>query len=540
MQTKRRALVSLYDKTGIDELARKLTEYGFEILSTGGTAKAIATAGVAVTEVAEVTGAAEYPEGLVKTLHPRIHFALLSNRDDPVHVARMEEDGIIPIDIVVCNLYAFHTVADKTDVTDEELRHLIDIGGPSMIRAGAKNWKYVAVLTDPADYQALIEELETGKGAISQDFRARMAVKAFEHTADYDALVHKSLARHLAHEEVLRLKFNQGAVLRYGENPHQKAMSFVDSGYPRPNIMLSKQLWGKEISFNNLVDGDAALEAIMGFTDCAVAVVKHTNPCGLATAAAPRLALETAWEGDIVSAFGSVIACNRPVDTDFMDFLDTRFVEMVIAPSFTSDVTTWLETHKKKNLRVLEVGEISVPADRLFYKSVHGGMLVQDEDDAVYEKWESVTKKDFPEAMNALGKFSFEALKYVKSNEISIVREYKPGFFHMLGMGAGQPNRVDSIRKLAILKARENLEREAKSLGKSDSGIDSYITEQLSRCVLGSGAFFPFRDSIEEVQKIGIKYIVQPGGSIKDREVIAACDEFGIAMVFTGMRHFKH
>ncbi|OIP94815.1 bifunctional phosphoribosylaminoimidazolecarboxamide formyltransferase/IMP cyclohydrolase [Candidatus Wirthbacteria bacterium CG2_30_54_11] len=540
MQTKRRALISLYDKTGIDELARKLSDFGYDILSTGGTAKALQKAGFAVTEVADVTGAAEYPEGLVKTLHPRIHFALLANRDDPEHMARMEQDGIIPIDIVVCNLYAFHTVADKAEVSDEELRHLIDIGGPTMIRAGAKNWKYVAVLTNPEDYPVLIAELEKGEGTSSQDFRARMAVKAFEHTADYDALVYKTLAHQLNHEQILRTKFVQGTVLRYGENPHQKAISYFDPSYPRPNIMASRQLWGKEISFNNLVDGDAALEAVMGFPQCAVAVVKHTNPCGLASAATARLALETAWEGDIVSAFGSVIACNRPVDAGFMDFLDARFVEMVIAPSFAPDVMTWLQTHKKKNLRVLEVGDVSVPANRLSYKSVHGGMLVQDEDDAVFEKWESVTKTMFPEDKNALGKFSFQALKYIKSNEISIVREYKPGFFHMLGMGAGQPNRVDSIRKLALPKARENLEREAKALGKAEGEIEAYINGQLAQCVLGSGAFFPFRDSIEEIQKIGIRYVVQPGGSVNDSEVIAACDEFGIAMVFTGMRHFKH
>ncbi len=573
---KKRALVSLFKKQNLQELGTILTKHGFEIISTGGTARELQNLGFKVLEVAEVTGSAEYPEGLVKTLHPKIHFALLADRDNAEHVARLEADGIVPIDLVICNLYAFSDVARREDVADDELRHLIDIGGPTMIRAGAKNFKHVTVIVDPADYAALDEHLAAGQGKTSLEFRKRMAAKAFSHTADYDALIDTTLSKRFGTENgegvlqyapTMRLKFVEGKELRYGENPHQSAKVFVEQDYQGPNLTKARQIWGKEMSYNNFVDADGALEAVLGFETCTVAVVKHTNPCGLATGVTPRAALARAWEGDIVSAFGSVIACNREVDAEFMDFLDKRFVEIVLAPSFAADVTAWLETHQKKNLRVLEVGSLAYTKPRTVYKYIHGGMLVQQEDEAVVEKWESVTQIPYPGAMQGLGMFAYQAVKYIKSNEISICREYAPGQYELLAMGAGQPNRVDSIRKLAFPKAKENLEREyndviaresstaAISLPKTNreiatsprqnevprnDSLQQYVAAELAECVLASGAFFPFRDSIEVLHEGGIKFVVEPGGSVRDDEVIKACDECGIAMVFTGMRHFRH
>ncbi|HNT30225.1 MAG TPA: bifunctional phosphoribosylaminoimidazolecarboxamide formyltransferase/IMP cyclohydrolase [bacterium] len=540
---KKRALISLFRKEGVAELANSLVTHDYEILSTGGTARQLIAAGIPVTEVADATGSPEYPEGLVKTLHPKIHFALLADRDNPEHVQRLEADGIIPIDIVVCNLYAFCEVADKEGVTEAELRHLIDIGGPTMIRAGAKNWKHVTAIVDPQDYPELISELDAHSGVTSKEFRTRMAIKAFDHTADYDAMIHVSLEKQLQQKRVLRQKFVNGAALRYGENPHQSAEVYTDELYTNPSLVTAKQLWGKELSFNNYVDGDGALEAVLEFDSCAVSVVKHTNPCGLATGATPREALERAWAGDQVSAYGSVIACNRQVDVIFMEFLTGKFVEMLIAPSFAPDVLEWVSTNNKKNLRLLEVGggaALKLERGRKVCKYIHGGVLRQDEDDGVYEKWECVTEAQFPKQLDATARFSFQAIKYVKSNEIVIAREYADGSFQILAIGAGQPNRVDAIRKLAVPKARENLEMEYKALDIRHQTLEEYIQDQLGKCVLASGAFFPFRDSIEEIQAAGLRYVVQPSGSVKDAEVIAACDELGIAMVFTGMRHFRH
>jgi len=534
-----RALVSLYNKNGIGKVAEALSRFDIQILSTGGTARKITEAGVSVTEVAEVTGAAEYPEGLVKTLHPRIHFALLADRDNPEHAGRMAEDGIEPIDFVLCNLYDFASVADQ-DVDEDKLRSLIDIGGPTMIRAAAKNWKFVTAIVDPADYPKLIAELTANGGKTTPDFRRQMAAKAFSHTADYDALIDETLSRRFLAAPSRRLHFMSGKTLRYGENPHQRATLFLDNTYTGPNLARAEQLWGKELSYNNLVDGSAALEAILPYEESAVAVVKHTNPCGLATGETPQQALNYAWEGDIVSAFGSVIACNRTVTVGFMDFLSDKFVEMVIAPDFASDVLPWIESQKKKNLRLLAVGPLNLPETRQNWRFLPGMLLEQDEDDMVFDRWETMTNKTFPDNKEGLAKFALTAVKFVKSNEIVIAQEYAPKLYRVLAIGAGQPNRVDAIRKLAVPKALENLRRDFLGQESTTQSVEEYISSRLAECVLASGAFFPFADSIEVIAEVGIGYVVQPGGSMRDDEVVAAAEEKGIAMIFSGFRHFRH
>jgi phosphoribosylaminoimidazolecarboxamide formyltransferase/IMP cyclohydrolase len=528
-----RALISVSDKSGIVTFARMLSTKGIEILSTGGTARELSNNGIAVKTVDSFTGFPEIMDGRVKTLHPKVHGGLLAVRDNPTHAEQMKKNGIQPIDLVIVNLYPFKATIEKPDVSLEEAIENIDIGGPAMLRSAAKNHAYVTVVVDPADYETISTAIQS-KGYVPLDMRRYLASKAFSHTADYDATIDMYLSRMYLHEEVLRMNFRNGVELRYGENPHQSACFYKSKDCTEPCMATAFQLHGKDLSYNNLVDGDAALEAVKELWEVpAAAVIKHTNPCGYATGATLADALEAAWSGDTVSAFGSVIAVSKAMDMTAAKVLSGRFVEVLIAPDFTEDALKFLK-EKSTQLRILKAGELTGKSqERYSYKHIVGGMLRQDRDRIEFEKWETVTTMPFPEAKGALARFTWKACKHVKSNAIMLGQEYKSNAYRIVGMGAGQPNRVDSLRKLCVTKAKENFAAEKKV----EAGD---FAQEFSGLVLASDAFFPFADTIEEAHRIGIRYIVQPGGSKRDNEVIEACNKYGMAMVFTGTRHFRH
>ncbi|HMD67907.1 MAG TPA: bifunctional phosphoribosylaminoimidazolecarboxamide formyltransferase/IMP cyclohydrolase [Chitinivibrionales bacterium] len=527
-----RALVSVSDKAGIVDFARALAECGVEIVSTGGTSRLLSENKVPVRTVDSLTGFPEIMDGRVKTLHPKVHGGILGVRDNPSHLEQMQKNGIVPIDLVVVNLYPFRVTIEKPGVTAEEAIENIDIGGPAMIRSAAKNHAYVTVVVDPADYAAVAQTVKNG--GVPLDMRKSLAVKAFGHTAEYDGAINVFFSRRYLNEEVLRLCFRSGVELRYGENPHQSAMFFKSKECTEPCMGTAEQLHGKELSYNNIVDGDAAIEAAKELASApGAAVIKHTNPCGFATGKSLAEALEAAWSGDPVSAYGSVIAVTRPVDLNAAQVLGRRFVEILIAPDFVPDALQYLKD-KSSQLRILKTGDLNrKKEERFVYKHVVGAMLRQDRDVVECEKWETVTTAQFPENKAPLARFAWAAAKHTKSNAIVLAQEYAPGNFRVVGMGAGQPNRVDSLRKLSITKARENFTAEKKAGGPD-------FSEEFSELVLASDAFFPFADNIEEAHKAGIRYIVEPGGSKRDAEVIDACNKYGIAMVFTGTRHFRH
>jgi phosphoribosylaminoimidazolecarboxamide formyltransferase/IMP cyclohydrolase len=534
-----RALISVSDKTGIVGFARVLATKGVKILSTGGTARLLSENNVPVTPVDSYTGFPEIMDGRVKTLHPKVHGGLLCVRDNPTHVDQMRNNGIEPIDLVVVNLYPFRATIEKPDVTLEEAIENIDIGGPAMIRSAAKNHAYVTVVVDPADYDAIASAVSL-RGHVPLDMRRYLATKAFALTAEYDAAIDSYLSRVYLHEDVLRLNYRNGVELRYGENPHQSASFYKSTECAEPSIATAKQLHGKDLSYNNIVDADAALEAVKEIADApAAAVIKHTNPCGYATGATLDQALSAAWSGDPVSAFGSVIAVSRILDVKAARVLSGRFVEVLIAPGFSEEALQFLK-EKSSQIRLLSVGDLNAKKDeKSTYKHVVGGLLKQDRDLVELEKWETVTAAQFPEKKNPLARFAWRACKHVKSNAIVLAQEYGDGVFRVVGMGAGQPNRVDSLRKLSITKAIENFTSEAEAAGKKSAGVSGFA-EEFSELVLASDAYFPFPDNIDEAHKAHIRFIVQPGGSKRDREVIDACNECGIAMVFTGTRHFRH
>ncbi|HIE05055.1 MAG TPA: bifunctional phosphoribosylaminoimidazolecarboxamide formyltransferase/IMP cyclohydrolase [Candidatus Latescibacteria bacterium] len=533
----RRALISVSDKKNVVDFARGLRELGVDIISTGGTARLLKENGIPVREVSELTGFPEILGGRVKTLHPKVHGGILARREDPEHIRQAEELGVELIDMVVVNLYPFESTARKPGVGLEELVENIDIGGPTMIRSAAKNYKYVAVVTDPEDYGWILEELR-GNGDLSEDSRRRLCVKAFRRTADYDSAIDKVLSERLVGKKVLRLSFREGRKLRYGENWHQKA-AFYTAGAEGSCVANAKQLWGKEMSYNNYLDADSALEAVRELRDeVGVAVIKHTNPCGYATGETLREALEAAWEGDPVSAFGSIIAFTRSVDLEAAEFLRGKFVEILIAPGYEEGALEFLRSHKK-DTRILDVPPLDLEPEDVTYRYVRGGMLEQERDRRLMEKWEVVTKKNFPEDKRSLAEFAYKAVKHTKSNAIVLAREYRPGFYQVLGMGSGQPNRVDSFRKLALSKAKENLSRFHSSEA-PDMPLEDYINAQLREVVLASDAFFPFPDVVELAAEAGIRYVVQPGGSVRDPEIVETADRLGVAMAFTGTRHFLH
>jgi phosphoribosylaminoimidazolecarboxamide formyltransferase/IMP cyclohydrolase len=524
-----RALISVSDKTGLEHFARALAELNVEILSTGGTFKALADAAVPVREVAGYTGFPEMMHGRVKTLHPKIHGGILALRDDETHVAAMREHGIAPIDLVVINLYPFEATVAKPGVERAEAIEQIDIGGPSMVRSAAKNHRFVGIVTDPSDYERVLVDLREHGGALSEGLKRSLAVKAFQTTARYDAAISSWLfAREFAdglcadpYPDSATVVGMKSMSLRYGENPHQTAAFYRSPGAREPSVATAEVLGGKQLSYNNLVDLDAALALAKEFDDPFVAVTKHNNPCGAAAADTIAGALEKAWAGDPISAFGSVLAFTRPLDMACAEFLisGNRFVEAIIAPSFDEAALAQLTQKPKwgKSVRLLTCGPFR-PASRdareLELKKLVGGFLLQQRDLAAEDSSDVkvVTRTaPKPDQLKSLF-FANRIAKHVKSNAIVLATGTE-----VLGVGAGQMSRVDAVR-LAVHKA----------------GV------RARNSVLASDAFFPFPDGVEAAMEAGVAAILQPGGSVRDTEVIAACDAHNVPMVFTGKRHFRH
>ncbi|MER8551382.1 bifunctional phosphoribosylaminoimidazolecarboxamide formyltransferase/IMP cyclohydrolase [Mesorhizobium sp. M0923] len=522
----RRALLSVFDKTGLIDFARALASAGVELVSTGGTAKALADAGMAVRDVSELTGFPEIMDGRVKTLHPSVHGALLGVRDDPEHAAAMRDHGIEPIDLVVSNLYPFEEVrrsgADYAAIVEN-----IDIGGPAMIRASAKNHAYVGIVTDPDDYASVLNALEMNFGSLSLDFRKKLAAKAFARTASYDAAISGWFAEALEIEHPTWRAFGGRlqSVMRYGENPHQGAGFYVN-GDRRPGVATARQLQGKQLSYNNINDTDAAFELVGEFDptrSAAVAIIKHANPCGVAEGASLQAAYAKALACDPVSAYGGIVAMNRILDAAAAEEIVKTFTEVIIAPEASDDAIRIIGV--KKNLRLLVTGGLPDPrAAGLGLKSVAGGLLVQGRDNAVVDDLELkvVTRRAPTPAEMANLKFAFRVAKHVKSNAIVYARDGAT-----VGIGAGQMSRVDSSR----IAARKAL----------DAADAAGLTEPLTKgSVVASDAFFPFADGLLSAIEAGATAVIQPGGSMRDDDVIAAADAHGIAMVFTGVRHFRH
>jgi phosphoribosylaminoimidazolecarboxamide formyltransferase/IMP cyclohydrolase len=516
----KRALISVSDKQGIVEFARSLQQFGVEILSTGGTAALFAKSGIDVTEVADYTGFPEMLDGRVKTLHPKVHGGILGRRDLPAHVAAMQQAGIPPIDLVVVNLYPFSQTIAKGDCTLEDAIENIDIGGPTMVRAAAKNYRHVAVVTDPADYPALAAELQASGGAIGAETRFGLAKKAFSHTAEYDGAISNYLTS-LDHDNVrqpfpqrLNLQFAKVQDLRYGENPHQQGAFYRDSLVAPGSLSNYTQTQGKELSYNNIGDADAAWECVKTFDVPACVIIKHANPCGVATAANNLDAYKLAFATDPSSAFGGIIAFNRELDRAAAEAVIQQFVEVLIAPAIAADAAQVLA--QKPNIRVLTL-PLAAGANALEFKRVGGGLLVQTPDTLnVTAAQLRVVTKLAPTAQQLEDLlFAWRVAKYVKSNAIVFAANGQT-----LGVGAGQMSRVDSTR-IAAIKAQ-------------NAGLS------LAGAAVASDAFFPFRDGVDVVAAAGAKAIIQPGGSIRDDDVIAAADEHGIAMVLTGARHFRH
>jgi phosphoribosylaminoimidazolecarboxamide formyltransferase/IMP cyclohydrolase len=516
----KQALISVSDKTGLTELARGLARFQVRILSTGGTARLLAQAGLPVTAVEEYTGFPEMLDGRVKTLHPKIHAGILARRDVGEHMKALAEAGIAPIDLVVVNLYPFSGTVTRPGCTLEEAIENIDIGGPSMVRGAAKNFHHVAVVTDPADYPAILAEMESSGGALSLETRYRLARKAFSHTAAYDAAISNYLtATHLDGTRddfpgQLNLCVEKVQDLRYGENPHQRAAFYRELRVPEGALAGYRQVQGKELSYNNIADSDAAWECVKTFDEPACVIIKHANPCGVAVAATPTEAYARAFATDPTSAFGGIIAFNRTIDRATAEAVSQQFVEVVIAPAAEPDALEVLRA--KSGVRVLLVPP-GGGHDALDVKRVGGGLLVQSPDvlNVTAAQLKTVTRRQPTEQQLKDLLFAWRVAKFVKSNAIVFA-----GNGRTLGVGAGQMSRVDSAR-IAAIKAQ-------------NAGLS------LVGSVVASDAFFPFRDGVDVVADAGASAIIQPGGSLRDEEVIAAADERGLAMVFTGVRHFRH
>ncbi|RAL21466.1 bifunctional phosphoribosylaminoimidazolecarboxamide formyltransferase/IMP cyclohydrolase [Thermoflavimicrobium daqui] len=509
----KRALISVSNKTGIVEFAQKLVNQQIELISTGGTYRTLQEAGIPVTAISEVTDFPELLDGRVKTLHPKIHGGLLAIRDLKTHQQQMEDNGIKPIDLVIVNLYPFQQTISKPDVSFAEAIENIDIGGPTMVRAAAKNHQYVTVIVDPQDYDAIANEI-IAQGMPSLETRKRLAAKAFSHTAAYDALIAQYLNQQLGIQfpEQLTVTFNQVSPLRYGENPHQQAAFYQEPLAQKGQIAKAKQLHGKELSYNNINDANAAWEMVTEFSEPTVVAVKHMNPCGVGTGSTLFDAYQKAYEADPVSIFGGIIACNRPVDLETAQKMKEIFLEIILAPHFTEEALAVLQ--KKKNLRLLQLELDTVRTTDWKLQSVDGGLLVQDIDHHQIQPTECrvVTDREPTSAEWEQLLFAWKVVKHVKSNAIVLAKEERT-----IGVGAGQMNRVGAA-KIAIEQA-----------GKEAKGA-----------VLASDAFFPMKDTVEVAAAAGITAIIQPGGSVRDEESIKEANKHGIAMVFTGVRHFKH
>ncbi|MEW6057300.1 MAG: bifunctional phosphoribosylaminoimidazolecarboxamide formyltransferase/IMP cyclohydrolase [Bdellovibrionota bacterium] len=511
-----RALFSVSDKTYLEELAKSLTGFGIEFIATGGTADRLRRSAIKFRPIEDFTGNPEAFDGRMKTLSFKLESALLYDRANSTHVEQAKDLGIEPIDLVVCNFYPFEEAVSKGS-SEADLIHEVDIGGPTMVRAAAKNHHSVVVLTDPSDYAEFMTELRSLGGCISFETRRRLAVKAFERVLRYDQSIYEAFAKR---------------PLRYGENPHQPAYFVPDFGKVSMEWQLLEPA-GLDLSYNNILDAQAALGAVRDARELtsgghgACAIVKHNNPCGLATAPTIDEAFLRAWAGDPVSAFGGVVAFSSMLTLECARLFEEKFVEVVLAPGFEDGAIEVLR-RKKKKLRVIKIAsfETSYEMQRM---RVEGGYLVQHPDEGLKEEFKTATQTKFPDHLAGVARFGVVAAKWIKSNAIAIVRMLPDGGFQLVGMGSGQPNRVDAIRRLAVPKAREAL---------SAQGLDAQ--KVLSECVLVSDAFFPFGDNVEEAHAAGLRYIVQPGGSIRDPEVVATCDKLGVAMVFTGKRHFRH
>ncbi len=519
----RRALLSVSDKTGLADFARGLSRHGIELISTGGTRKALADAGLTVKDISEVTGFPEILDGRVKTLHPRIHAGILAVRDNPQHRATLLEQKIAPIDLVVCNLYPFESTLAREGSTHEDIVENIDIGGPSLLRASAKNYHDVAIVTEPRQYAAVLEELAANQGALTLATRAKLAAAAFARTAAYDAAISAYFARETAPAqwpERLTLTFQRLQSLRYGENPHQQGAFYREPGANQACVATAEILHGKELSYNNILDLDSAFSLVREFSLPAAVVIKHNNPCGAAVGPTLAEAFAKAHEGDPVSAFGGVLGFNRELDeaTAAQITEPNRFIECIIAPGYTDAALRMLTTRPtwKKSVRLLRTGPPSSSAapQSMDLRRVDGGLLVQTRDTPAddFAQIKVVTQRSPTGAELADLKFAWIVAKHVKSNAIVLA---KNGM--VVGVGAGQMSRVDSVH-LAVRKAGE----------------------RVKGSVLASDAFFPFRDNVDEAARAGVSAIVQPGGSVRDQDSIAACDEHGLAMIFTGVRHFRH
>ncbi|MBN1892179.1 MAG: bifunctional phosphoribosylaminoimidazolecarboxamide formyltransferase/IMP cyclohydrolase [Clostridiales bacterium] len=512
----KRAIISVSDKTGIADFAKKLVSLGVEILSTGGTAKLLEKEGVPCREVSEITGFPECLDGRVKTLHPLLHGGILAIRDNESHMKRVQELGIGLVDMIVVNLYPFKATIMKPGVTFEECVENIDIGGPSMLRAAAKNHNDVTVLTDPQDYEIVLSEMEKA-GDTTKETRFRLAKKVFEHTAAYDALIANYFYER-SEDKILpspyTVTFDRISEMRYGENPHQKATFFKNAIPVQGSLANAEQINGKDLSYNNIADTDATICCLKEFSEPTVVAVKHANPCGVGSGKTIFEAWQKAYEADSVSIFGGIVAANGEVDAKTAEEMSKIFLEVIVAPSYTPEARDILCA--KKNLRVLVMPDVSepIPSGELNYKRVVGGLLIQEHDRSVLsdEGLRVVTKAQPDESLKADLEFAMKVVKHTKSNGIVVVKNLQT-----LGVGPGQTNRIGAA-KIAI----------------------DFAGDKAKGAVMGSDAFFPFRDVVDAAHEAGITTIVQPGGSIRDQESIDACDEFGIAMVFTGERHFKH
>ena len=521
------ALVSVFHKENLDRIILKLNALNVKILSTGGTKSFIESLGVPVTSVESLTGYPSILGGRVKTLHPKVFGGILSRRENQGDVSQLAEYEIPEIDLVIVDLYPFEkTVESGAD--EQDIIEKIDIGGISLIRAAAKNFADVVIVPSQNEYVPLLEKLEQNNGSFSLSDRRWFAQRAFAVSSHYDAAIF-GYFNGGSDDSTERISLNKGEILRYGENPHQKATFFKFRNSPQEvSLANARVIQGKALSYNNMLDADAAWKSASDAfhsvnhiqNKVAVSVIKHLNPCGLAVTGNIIEALELAWEGDPISAFGSIICFTDTVTKEVASWFGSKFVEIVIAPEFTDEALKVFAG--KKNLRLLEIPVKSEITGEKLYRSISGGMLVQDEDEGMDQQLETVTTRIFEPSKMNLAKFGITACKHLKSNAIAIVTENENGSFWLTGAGMGQPNRLDSLRQLTM--PRFSMKK----------GLE------IANSVLISDAFFPFRDSIEAANEYGVKYIVEPGGSIRDSEVIEACNDFGIAMAFTGRRHFKH
>jgi phosphoribosylaminoimidazolecarboxamide formyltransferase/IMP cyclohydrolase len=518
MTSIKRALISVSDKTGILHFAKFLADSGVEILSTGGTAKLLSDNGIKVVEVGEYTGFPEMMDGRVKTLHPKVHGGILARRDLPHHQTAMQKHDIPPIDMVVVNLYPFAATIAKPGVTFDDAIENIDIGGPAMVRASAKNHAFVAIVTDVADYDHIAAEMKANHGAVSDNTRLQLAKRAFAHTAEYDGMISTYLSsldadgNRRTFPDKLHLTFSKAQDLRYGENPHQDAAFYVEKHPAAGTLANYKQLQGKELSYNNIADADAAWQCCRSFEVPACVIVKHANPCGVAIAHETLAAYQRAFATDPTSAFGGIIAFNREVDGATAEAVSKQFVEVLLAPSFSPAALQVFRA--KQNVRLLTI-PVAAMVNDVDMKRVGGGMLVQSSDDFDVSELRVVSKRQPSRAEMNNMIFAFRVAKFVKSNAIVFCQDGMT-----LGVGAGQMSRVDST-KIAAIKAK-------------NAGLS------LKGSVAASDAFFPFRDGLDVIAEAGATAVIQPGGSMRDDEVIKAADEHGVAMVLTGMRHFRH